>query len=81
MTSKEKKIIKELNSRVLTQSIVIQTLVDLLVESNVISENELDEKLVKNTELLNQTLSELGDSSQLEEPTYEINYYGPVGEA
>ena len=54
MTLQEKNLIKQLNERILTQSVVIQTLVDILVEQGVILERELDERLIENTEGLNQ---------------------------
>ena len=81
MTLQDKQIIKKLNERILTQSIVIQTLVDILVEQGVILERELDTRLIENTEVLNQQLEELHeeeDDSSLFEFT---SYYGPIGEA
>ena len=82
MTLQEKKIIKQLNERILSQSIVIQTLVDVLVEQGVILENELNKRLVKNTEVLNQQLEELHQNEEDNSEPFEFtNYYGPMGEA
>ena len=82
MTSQTRQIIQDLNERILNQSVVIQTLVDILVEQGVISEKELDKRLIENTEILNQELLELHqdeeDDSDFFLPT---NYYGPIGEA
>ena len=81
----EAKIISDLQNKILTQSVIIQTLVDLLVESEVISESELEDRLVHNTELLNQKLENMSYSI-LDESNEDIhfdleNYYGPIGEA
>ena len=82
MTSQTRQIIQDLNERILNQSVVIQTLVDILVEQGVILEKELDKRLIENTEILNQELLELHqdeeDDSDFFLPT---NYFGPPGEA
>ena len=46
MTSQTRQIIQDLNERILNQSVVIQTLVDILVEQGVILEKELDKRLI-----------------------------------
>jgi hypothetical protein len=57
-------------------------LVDVLVEQGVILENELNKRLVKNTEVLNQQLEELHQNEEDNSEPFEFtNYYGPVGEA
>jgi mannitol/fructose-specific phosphotransferase system IIA component (Ntr-type) len=81
MTLQEKNLIKQLNERILTQSVVIQTLVDILVERGVILERELDERLIENTEVLNQQIEELHQSKDDGEEQFEFTtYYGPIGE-
>lgn len=83
MTLQDKYIIKKLNERILSQSIVIQTLVDILVEQEVISERELDKRLVKNTEVLNQQLEELHEQEEVDSEPFDsiTNYFGVIGEA
>lgn len=82
MTLQEKNLIKQLNERILTQSVVIQTLVDILVEQGVILERELDERLIENTEVLNQQIEELTEHEEDESDLFDIRtYYGPMGEA
>lgn len=83
MTLQEKNLIKQLNERILTQSIVIQTLVDILVEQGVILERELDKRLIENTEVLNQQIEELTEHEEDESDLFEFTktYYGPIGEA
>lgn len=83
MTLHDKHIIKQLNERILTQSIVIQTLVDILVEQGVILERELDKRLVQNTEVLNQQLEELHEQEEVDSEPFDsmTNYFGVIGEA
>ena len=82
MTLQEKNLIKQLNERILTQSVVIQTLVDILVEQGVILERELDERLIENTEVLNQQIEELTEREEDESDLFDNRtYYGPMGEA
>ena len=80
MKSNENKILEELNERVITQSVIIQTLVDILIENNIIIEEELDLRLTENTVKLNQYLDNLHKND--ESVTFDINnWYGPIGEA
>lgn len=82
MTSQTRQIIQDLNERILNQSVVIQTLVDILVEQGVISEKELDKRLIENTEILNQELLELHQDGEDESDFFfPTNYFGPLGEA
>lgn len=83
MILQDKHIIQKLNERILSQSIVIQTLVDILVEQGVISESELDKRLVKNTEVLNQQLDELNEQGDFDSEPFDsmTNYFGVIGEA
>jgi len=82
MTSQDKQIIKDLNERILNQSVVIQTLVDILIEQGVILEKELDKRLIENANILNQELEDL-QHEQEDEPEFffPTNYFGPLGEA
>lgn len=78
----DKEIIQKLNERILTQSIVIQTLVDILVEQGVILERELDKRLIENTEVLNRELEDLQHEEEDDsEFFFPSTYFGPIGEA
>lgn len=80
MTLQDQEIIDNLNERVITQSVIIQTLCDLLIEKNVMTEEELDLRLIKNTEEVNQYLDNLHEESDSD--TFDLtNFYGTIGEA
>ena len=82
MTLQDKHIIKKLNERILTQSVVIQTLVDILIEQGVILERELDKRLIENANILNQELEDLHEDEEDDsEFFFPSNYFGPIGEA
>ena len=82
MTLQDKQIIKELNERILNQSVVIQTLVDILIEQGVILERELDKRLIENANILNQELEDLHEDEEDDsEFFFPSNYFGPIGEA
>lgn len=83
MTSQDKEIIKDLNERILNQSVVIQTLVDILIEQGVILERELDKRLIENANLLNQELEDLQHEQEEDDSEFffPTNYFGPIGEA
>jgi len=85
MTSISKLAIKNLNDRILTQNIIMQTLMDIILENGLVTEKELDLRIRKNIEGLGNTLTRLREDSS--EESYiteeELNglYFGPVGEA
>jgi len=82
MILQNKNIIKQLNERILTQSVVIQTLVDILIDNGVILERELDKRLTENTNLLNKELEDLHENEEDDSDFFlPSSYYGPVGEA
>ena len=83
MTLQDKEIIKDLNERILNQSVVIQTLVDILIEQGVILERELDKRLIENSNILNQELEDLQHEQEEDDSEFffPTNYYGPLGEA
>jgi len=82
MILQNKNIIKQLNERILTQSVVIQTLVDILIDNGVILERELDKRLIENTNLLNKELEDLHENEEDDSDFFlPSSYYGPVGEA
>jgi len=82
MILQNKNIIKQLNERILTQSVVIQTLVDILIDNGVILERELDKRLIENTNLLNKELEDLHENEEDDSDFFlPSSYYGPIGEA
>ena len=81
MNSASKLAIKQLNNRLLTQNIILQTLVDIILENGFVTEKELELKIsnnIKNTEKL---LDELQKDTSEELDVWEGLYFGPVGEA
>ena len=75
-------MIKNLNDRILTQSIVIETLVQVIIDSGIISEKDLEAKLQQNVESVSDTLDTLQkESSDLSLEDMKGLYFGPVGEA
>lgn len=85
MTSISKLAIKNLNDRILTQNIIMQTLMDIILENGLVTEKELDLRIRKNIEGMESTLNQLRkDSSEESKITEEeLNglYFGLVGEA
>ena len=57
LTSKE--IIKNLNERLLMQSIVVETLCDLLVDNGVVTHDDLENMIKKNLESQKEKIQEL----------------------
>ena len=85
MTSISKLAIKNLNDRILTQNIIMQTLMDIILENGLVTEKELELRIQKNIEGLENTLTRLREDSSKEShiTEEELNglYFGPVGEA
>lgn len=79
-----KKVIQNLNNRILTQSIIMQNLVDIILENGLISEEDLEKRIKKDVKELTNTLDNLQEnSSDNEDFVEELEgfYFGPVGEA
>ena len=85
--------IRKLQSKLLTQSLVTQSVMDLLIEKNVFTKEEILDKIDFNIELWeelvkeNKKLVELTNEVLERMPDEEVNeeefsglYYGPVGE-
>lgn len=85
MTSISKLAIKNLNDRILTQNIIMQTLMDIILENGLVTEKELESRIRKNIESMESTLIQLREDSSEESKITEeeLNglYFGPVGEA
>lgn len=86
MDSTSRELISKLNDRLLNQTVIIQTLCNILIDKEVISQKELEERITESVEDVNQQLEELETvfnfTPNSEEVEFELtNYYGPVGEA
>lgn len=93
MNLTSKIMIKRLQSKLLTQSLVTQSVMDLLIEKKVFTKEEILDKIDFNIELWeelvkeNKKLVELTNEILERMPEEEVNeeefsglYYGPVGE-
>jgi len=93
MNLTSKKIIKRLQSKLLTQSLVTQSIMDLLIQKNVFTKEEILNKIdfnvklwenvtKENKALLEMTNDILEDTQENEDLDEEFSglYYGPVGE-
>ena len=95
MNSTSKALIKNLNDRILAQSVIVETLIDIIIDNDLITEKELQELILENHESQQKYIDELKDiqtkSISITTPTQdntEISqilleglYFGPVGEA
>ena len=95
LTSKE--IIRKLSNKLLNQTIITQTLLDILIENDIISEKdfqkslqdnigEIEDMVIENKEILNNLGDsfdeDIFDSDELKEDSVMRGiYYGPIGEA
>ena len=94
LTSKE--LIKNLNERLFTQSAVIETLCELLVEKDVVTHDELEKLIFDNIETRKGELDDLKEklksepikisidgefNKEFDEGLMEGMYFGPIGEA
>ena len=94
MTSISRKMIKQLKSKLLTQSLVTQSLMDLLIEKEIFTRDEILDKIDSNIELYedfveeNKTLSDdvetilksISEETDSKEELFSGLYYGPVGD-
>lgn len=84
MNSISKRTVKQLNDRLLTQNVVLQTLIDIILENGLVTEKELEQKINKNIENTEKLINELHQESSIEfniDEELEGLYFGPVGEA
>ena len=94
LTSRE--LIKNLNERLFTQSAVIETLCELLVEKEVVTHNELEKLIFDNIKTRKNELDDLKEklkpkkisisiedefNNEFDEGLMEGIYFGPIGEA
>jgi len=97
MNLTSKQIIKKLSNKLLNQTIITQTLLDILIENDIISERdfqktlqdnigEIEDMVIENKEILNNLGDsfdeDIFDSDELKEDSVMRGiYYGPIGEA
>ena len=95
LTSKE--IIRKLSNKLLNQTIITQTLLDILIENDIISEKdfqkslqdnigEIEDMVIESKEILNNLGNsfdeDIFDSDELKEDSVMRGiYYGPIGDA
>ena len=93
MSLTSKTILKKLQSKLLTQSLVTQSIMDLLIEKEVFTKEEILDKIDFNMELwedlvkenkkllkmTNEVLERIPEDD-IEEEEFSGLYYGPVGE-
>jgi|OM-RGC.v1.031445703 hypothetical protein len=95
MNSTSKALIKNLNDRILAQSVIVETLIDIIIDNDLITEKELQELILENHESQQKYIDELKDiqtksisittptrdNTEISEILLEGLYFGPVGEA
>jgi hypothetical protein len=82
MTSTSAQIIEKLFSRILEQEVINQALCEIIVDSGLISREDLEIKINKNIDFINTTYDSLKPISKKEKEEVEIlPYYGDIGEA
>ena len=95
MNSTSKEIIKNLNDRLLAQSVIVETLIDVILNNGLITEKELEELIVENHTSQLDYIKELKQKESTQVPVkfkrqtdiewdeefLEGLYFGPIGEA
>lgn len=94
MNLTSKAIIKNLNDRILSQGVIMETLIDIIIDNGLVTEKELENMILENHKSQKEYIEEL---KQKESATIPISipktdfendseyleglYFGPVGEA
>ena len=75
--------IKKLNDRLLTQNVIIQTLINILIESELVTEKELQTKIEDNLDDIQDIINsiEITTSDDKDDSVMSSMYFGPHGEA
>jgi hypothetical protein len=95
MNLESKKIVRELTNKLLTQTLLTQTIRDLLLDKGLGTSKEFDERLKDSIEIMedsviensdfmqdiNSFLEETSDEELGEELVMKGMFYGPMGEA
>jgi len=83
MNSIHEEILQNLNHRLLQQTVVINTLCNILVDSKIISQKKLQKLIDSNLDSVEEQLKELEKKEKDDEIVSQIltNYMGPMGQA
>jgi len=83
MKLETQKIIKNLNDRLLTQNIILQTLIDIILENDLVTDDELETKIKDKFKLMDEELNFVtnSDASDDLDEMLGFQYTGPIGEA
>lgn len=79
----QEEIIQNLNNRLLQQTVIINTLCDILVNSNIISEKKLRNLIDKNLSEIESEIKKMEENEKTEELLHKTLslFKGPIGEA
>jgi hypothetical protein len=83
MKLETQKIIKSLNDRLLTQNIILQTLIDIILENDLVTDDELETKIKDKFKLMAEEIN-LATNPTTQDDLDEMlgfQYTGPIGEA
>lgn len=86
MKSETKKLIKNLNDRLLTQNIILQTLIDIILDNNLVTDDELETKIKDKFKLMEEEISFVTNSEDTDnlddlDDMLGFQYSGPIGRA
>lgn len=78
-------ILEQIHKQLLTTQILLESIVDELVESNLIDRKSLDIRIQSKIDSINESVSELekvlNEFEKNQSDDVPINYFGPAGEA
>lgn len=78
-------ILEQIHKQLLTTQILLESIVDELVESNIIDRKSLDIRIQSKIDSINESVSELEkvlkEFENTQSDNISINYFGPAGEA
>ena len=80
MKLETKILIKNLNDRLLIQNVIIQTLIDVILDNGLTTEEDFDSQIKSKIELLNIELQSQSKTDDLDD-FMGFHYTGPMGEA
>jgi hypothetical protein len=83
MKLETQKIIKSLNDRLLTQNIILQTLIDIILENDLVTDEELETKIKDKFKLMDEEINFATNPSTPDDldEMLGFQYTGPIGEA
>jgi len=82
--SSEKKLSKKdqiqlMEQHIINHSFIIDALIHIIIENNICTFDELQQKIQKNVKIVENELH--NKSTKSDEDTLSMNYFGPMGEA